>query len=228
MTSGLSWVGNHKHSVFLPPCDAGPRAPGPRKRATARPRGHRQRRSRTRWGPPCARRSPSSARRVSLVSRGAGSRSSSPHEGCRGLPLRTRRRSVGRHCQGPRRGRARRSRVDETIRSPAIDQCSYAQPPDPAVPTARHCSRGPHAPFLFPSFLTSVFRQDRVRGCAICKGFASPRVTLPPHYSSFTTNTHIDSVISFASKVVALMNVLAARRKKLLPIEKGTDPTLSH
>jgi hypothetical protein len=28
--------------------------------------------------------------------------------------------------------------------------------------------------------------------------------------------------------VVALMNVLAARRKKLIPIEKGTDPTLSH
>jgi hypothetical protein len=59
-------------------------------------------------------------------------------------------------------------------------------------------------------------------------GFDGPRVTLPPHYSSFPTNTHLDSVISFASKVVALMNVLAARRKKLLPSEKGTDPTLSH
>jgi hypothetical protein len=34
--------------------------------------------------------------------------------------------------------------------------------------------------------------------------------------------------ISLASKVVALMNVLAARRKRLLPTEKGTDPTLSH
>jgi hypothetical protein len=59
-------------------------------------------------------------------------------------------------------------------------------------------------------------------------GFASPRVTLSPHYSSFSTNTHINLVISFGSKVVALMNVLAARRKKLLPIEKGTDPTPSH
>jgi len=189
MTSGLSWVGNHKHSVFLPPCDAGPRAPGPRKRATARPRGHRQRRSRTRWGPPCARCSPSSARRVSLVSRGVGSRSSSPHEGCRRLPLRTRRRSVGRHCQGPRRGRARRSRVDETIRSPAIDQCSYAQPPAPAV----------------PALSAPLFRRP-------------PRPI--PSLLLFPTNTHIDFVISFASKVVALMNVLAARRKKLLPAER--------
>ena len=51
---------------------------------------------------------------------------------------------------------------------------------------------------------------------------------IPPHCSCFPTNTHIDFVISFASKVVALMNVLAARRKKLIPIEKGTDPTLSH
>ena len=32
----------------------------------------------------------------------------------------------------------------------------------------------------------------------------------------------------FCQQVVALMNVLAARRKKLIPIEKGTDPTLSH
>jgi hypothetical protein len=30
----------------------------------------------------------------------------------------------------------------------------------------------------------------------------------------------MDFVISFASKVVALMNVLAARRKKLLPAER--------
>ena len=58
--------------------------------------------------------------------------------------------------------------------------------------------------------------------------FASPRVTLPPCYSSFPTNAQIDFVISFASKVVALMNVLAARRSKRLPTEKGTDPTLSH
>jgi hypothetical protein len=37
--------------------------------------------------------------------------------------------------------------------------------------------------------------------------FTSPP-SLTPHYSSFPTSTHIDLVISFASKVVALMNVL--------------------
>ena len=70
-------------------------------------------------------------------------------------------------------------------------------------------------------------------GCAICHPLlhpelASPRVTLLPPYSSFPTNNHIDFVISFASKVVALMNVLAARGNKLLPTKKGIDPTLVH
>ena len=47
---------------------------------------------------------------------------------------------------------------------------------------------------------------------------------IPPHCSCFPYRFRDQ----FCQQVVALMNVLTARRKKLIPIETGTDPTLSH
>ena len=80
--------------------------------------------------------------------------------------------------------------------------------------------------------LTSVFRQDRVCGCAICRtllnqGFASPRVTLPPHYSSFPTSTHIDLLITqFCHQRGCAHECACFLRRRSFPLKKALIPHL--
>ena len=97
-----------------------PHAPGTK--ADARPRWHRRRRPRTR-------RAHFNERPVHV-------------SGLAGFP------SLVEVGEQPRRGRVRRSRVDETISGLAVGHCGYAQPPASVVPALRAPpSRTAHTPF---------------------------------------------------------------------------------
>ena len=124
---------------------AAPHAPGTK--AAARPRWHRRRRPRTR-------RAHFAARPVHV-------------SGLAGFLV-----EVG---ERPRRGRVRRSRVDETISGLAVGHCGYAQPPASVVPALRAPpSRTAHTPFY-----VTLFRKTR-RFVVILTVFSFPAAMAGP------------------------------------------------
>ena len=191
----------------MPPRDAGASTFDHHTKAATRLRWHRRRQPFTRSGPPSASRSPSSVRRMGRL---------------QGFWA----EDVG---ERPRRGRSRRSRVDEMISCLAVGHCCFAQPPASVVltlsaPPSRTGLRGQPKPgvhsnvsawswlsaaavhmVVSPGFCSPTHGESHIKKIDVGGATRSVEKTRGPH--GLIINTHMSCVLCITTYHYVLVNM---------------------